>query len=185
MRAIDATEEHDRHPRPNRQRYMATGLASIYFPQDKINQLAANQVKIQLLEFWKSGLGQAPTSTQLQQLYSSQFEWDTEDLGQVLRRRLEKLMVQGETLLAKIERWRNDQYSQINATRSRDDQDRLRIEIPRRCDDLLNFMRPGETNKERGVWLTALIEQTPDVVCDIKDSIDDFLKKILQPDHQY
>ncbi|MCS7225799.1 MAG: hypothetical protein NZ821_02265 [Gloeomargarita sp. SKYB31] len=185
LRAIDATEEHDRHPRPNRQRYMATGLASIYFPQDKINQLAANQVKIQLLEFWKSGLGQAPTSTQLQQLYSSQFEWDTEDLGQVLRRRLEKLMVQGETLLAKIERWRNDQYSQINATRSRDDQDRLRIEIPRRCDDLLNFMRPGETNKERGVWLTALIEQTPDVVCDIKDSIDDFLKKILQPDHQY
>ncbi|MDR7897166.1 tubulin-like doman-containing protein [Thermosynechococcus sp. JY1334] len=185
LRSIDATEEYDKHPRPNRQRYMATGLASIYFPQDKINLLAANQIKIQVLEFWKNGLGQAPTNSQMQQFYTSQFDWGTDDLGQLLKQRLEKVPVQGGTLSANLERWRNDQYSQISAAQSRGQQDLLKTQFPQNAMALLNYVRPAENSKERGVWLTPIVEHTSDVTNDIKASIEKFLEQILQPDHQF
>lgn len=186
LKSIDSTDQYDRHPRPNRQRYMSTGMASIYFPQNKINEIAANQVKIQLLEFWESGLGQAPTIAQMQQVYASQFTWDSDDLGRVLRRRLEKLLVEGEPISTKIDKWRNIQFTQISAVRSRGEQNNLQPEsLSRACNALLNYLRPGESSRERGVWLTSLIEQTPDVISDIKNSIDTFLSNVLRPDHQY
>ncbi|MFN4279685.1 tubulin-like doman-containing protein [Thermosynechococcus sp.] len=185
LRAIDSTEEYDKHPRPNRQRYMTMGLASIYFPQDKINLLAANQIKIQVLEFWKNGLGQAPSNSQMQQFYTSQLDWGTDDLGQLLKQRLENVPVQGGTLSANLERWRNNQYSQISAAQSRGQQDMLRTQFPQNAMALLNFVRPADNSRERGVWLTPIVEHTSDVTNDIKISIEQFLEQILQPDHEF
>ncbi len=185
LKSIDATEPHDRHPRPNRQRYMTTGLASIYFPQDKINALAANQIKIQVLQFWKSGLGKIPSYSEIQQVYTSQFDWGSDNLGEVLKQRLEKAPVQGGgTLASKIEGWRNDQYGQISAAKTRAAQDQFKMTFPKNAATLLNFVQPADNNRERGVWLTAIVEQTADITKDIKASIEQFLEDILVPDHE-
>lgn len=185
LRSVDSTEEHDNHPRPNRQRYMTAGLASIYFPQDKINQIAGNKVKLRILDFWRSGLGQAPTSSQLQQAYLGRFGWNTSNLKELLQNQIERIQVRGGTISASIKKWNDEQYSRISAAQSRADLDNLRIELPQKFTLLLNYLRTSETGTQQGDWITAMAEQAPEITKSIKANIDTFLEQILRPDHQF
>jgi hypothetical protein len=186
LKAIDGGEEaYDRHPRPNRQRYMTMGLASIYFPQEQISALAANQVKIEVLEFWESGLGTAPSAAQIQRVFAGRCAWETDSVGALLKKRLETLETSGTTVQAKITQWHDNQYAAISAARSVAEQDNLRVTLPQNFAALASYVRLGDNAKERGVWLAPLVEQTSGVITDIKDSINVFLAQILQPDHEF
>jgi len=185
LRTIDAAEEYDKHPRPNRQRYMTAGLASIYFPQDKICKLASNKIKLDVLQFWKTGLVQAPTITQMQTVYFRQAGWETENLKQVLENRLKEVQIDGQTVGSKLRSWFEVQQQHIRQAESSADCDKLKMELLGRFRDLLNNLRLSEKTTERGTWLTVIVEQTPELVRSIEESINNFLEKILQPDHQF
>ena len=47
--------QYDNHPRPNIQRYLTFGMAAIYFPRDRIVQIALNRISLNLVDFWLNG----------------------------------------------------------------------------------------------------------------------------------
>lgn len=182
IKGIDAAEPVDKHPRPNRQRYMTAGLSSIYFPQDRIMALAANQAKQQIIDFWQNGIGQAPNPVNIQASFESQYQWNDGDKNDPIKQKLETLpLAGGQSFNTLINGWVNDQENIISGCSDRNSQDSLKISLGQQFNRLLENLQVGSTEQTRGAWLTELVNKTDEIEEALINDINHHLESLLQP----
>lgn len=186
LNMIDAAEPVDSHPRPNRQRYITAGLSSIYFPQDRILALAANQAKQKLIQFWQQGVGQSPAISTVLDTFLVQYQWQDGQTNDPIQRDLKALPLESkQTFNALLNNWSQNPQSSINNCQSKQQQDTLKQNFPTVFQDLFRKVEHGNTEQARGAWLTTLITDTVKVTEALKANIDQYLNTLLDPTNNY
>lgn len=186
LNGIDAMEPVDQHPRPNRQRYITAGLSSIYFPQDRILALAANQAKQKLIQFWQQGVGQSPAITTVLDTFLVQYQWQDGQTNDPIKRDLKALPLESkQTFNTLLNSWSQNQQSLINNCQNKQQQDSLKEIFPSVFQAFFRNVEHGNTEQTRGAWLTTLITETTTVTHGLMANIDQYLNTLLDPTNNY
>ncbi|MFB2969986.1 tubulin-like doman-containing protein [Aerosakkonema sp. BLCC-F183] len=174
----------DDHPRPNVQRYLTFGLAAIYFPRDIIVQIALTKISVKLVTFWLNGSGQSPDPQKLFEQFIVQYNWHS-DLAQrdgFTSKLAEAVQEGNKTFVNVLNAWRNTKLEKaINECKNRDDRQGLRQTLPREFREQFRKSQPGENESVRGIWLTRLLQVSPDIFKQLKENIDEFLANLMTP----
>ncbi|MBD2412984.1 hypothetical protein FACHB389_28325 [Nostoc calcicola FACHB-389] len=173
----------DKHPRPNTQRYLTFGLAAIYFPRDTIVQIALNRVSLELVKFWLSGKGQSPDPLKLIEQFLIQNHWhnDPENKDYFTTKLAESVQENNKSFRNTISAWRNKLEQQISQCQKREGRNDIRGQLPREFREQFRKVQPGETESTRGIWLTRLLQISPNITKELKTNIDDYLGQLLTP----
>ncbi|WP_375491557.1 tubulin-like doman-containing protein [uncultured Nostoc sp.] len=173
----------DKHPRPNSQRYLTFGLAAIYFPRDTIVQIALNRVSLELVKFWLNGKGQSPDPLKLIEQFLIQYHWhnDPENKDNFTTKLAESVQENNKSFRNTISIWRNKLDRQISECQKRDNRNDIRGQLPREFREQFRKVQPGETESTRGIWLTRLLQISPNTTKELKTNIDDYLSQLLTP----
>jgi hypothetical protein len=177
-----ATAPVDEHPRSNNQQtYLTFGLAKIFFPQDLTIQVALNRVKLKLVSFWLSGEGQSPDPKVLLDRFL--LNWCSDHGRQnLLVDRLESLAQdRNKTIIQAMKVWQNKTEQQINNCKNKDERQRLVDQLTSELRSQFHKARPGETDSNRGAWLTLIQQSAPNLLKSLKQDILKFLSETLQP----
>ena len=178
----------DDHPRQNVQRYLTFGLAAIYFPRDRIVQIALNRISLNLLEFWLNGEGQNPDVNQLLEQFIMGANWH-EDLGKKdnFTSRLAEASRDGKYSFSdRLKNWRNKLEKAINEnTKKADDRASLYQQIAKEFKQEFRKVQPGETESVRGEWITRIKQAQPKLTETLKADIDQFLVGLLTPSNPH
>ncbi|MCL1466793.1 tubulin-like doman-containing protein [Argonema galeatum] len=174
----------DEHPRPNVQQYLTFGLAAIYFPRDIIVQIALTRISLKLVAFWLNGSGQSPDPQRLFEQFIVQYNWHS-DLAQrdgFTTRLAEAVQESNKTFVGTLNSWRNTKLEKaINESKNKDDRNGLRQTLPREFREQFRKTQPGENESTRGIWLTRLIQVSPEILKQLKENIDQFLATLMTP----
>ncbi|OCQ91417.1 hypothetical protein BCD67_23685 [Oscillatoriales cyanobacterium USR001] len=174
----------DSHPRPNIQRYLTFGLAAIYFPRDIIVDIALTRISIKLVIFWLNGKDQSPDPQVLLEQFLIQYRWHS-DLAQRdgLNTRLsEAVQESNKSFATTLNTWRNSKLERvINDCKNKDDRIGIKQILPREFREQFRKIQPGETETNRGIWLTRLLQIRPAITEQLKQDIDNFLANLLTP----
>ncbi|MGF1933921.1 MAG: tubulin-like doman-containing protein [Nostoc sp. ChiQUE02] len=173
----------DKHPRPNSQRYLTFGLAAIYFPRDTIVQIALNRVSLELVKFWLNGKGQSPDPVKLIEQFLIQYHWhnDPENKDNFTTKLAESVQENNKSFRNTISTWRNKLERQISECQKRENRNDIRGQLPREFREQFRKVQPGETESTRGIWLTRLLQISPNTTKELKSNIDDYLSQLLTP----
>ncbi|MDJ0600934.1 MAG: tubulin-like doman-containing protein [Crocosphaera sp.] len=171
----------DDYPRPNIQRYLAFGLAAIYFPRDLIVRIALTRISHKLVLFWLSGYDQSPDPQKL--LEEFLFGWHTDLIRKEgFTYRLESTPQEvNKTFSQAISNWRSKLEGMIDECKSRDDRVSLTQKLPKEFRDQFRRTQPGETENTRGIWLTRVQQVRPTITKELKQDIDQYLERLLTP----
>ena len=173
----------DKHPRPNGQRYLTFGLAAIYFPRDTIVQIALNRVSLGLVTFWLNGQGQSPDPSSLLEQFLIQYRWHS-DLGKkdgLTTRIADAVQDSNKNFVNTINAWRNKLDRSIAECKNRDDRNAICQQLPREFREQFRKTQTGETESNRGIWLTRLQQICPNITKELQTNIDDFITRLLTP----
>jgi hypothetical protein len=173
----------DKHPRPNVQRYLTFGLAAIYFPRDRIVRIALTRVGSRLVKFWLNGQGQSPDPLTLKEQFLIQFHWhdDPAKKDGISNKLGESVQENNKTFSNTIISWRNNLERLIGECKNRDDRQALYQQIPRQIREQFRKIQPGEAENSRGIWLTRVQQNSPNLAKEFKSNISDFLIRLLSP----
>lgn len=173
----------DKHPRPNSQRYLTFGLAAIYFPRDTIVQIALNRVSLELVKFWLTGKGQSPDTLKLIEQFLIQYHWhnNPENKDNFTTKLGESVQENNKSFRNTISAWRNKLERQISDCQKRENRNDIRGQLPREFREQFRKVQPGETESTRGIWLTKLLQISPNTSKELKTNIDDYLSQLLTP----
>jgi Tubulin like len=173
----------DKHPRPNSQRYLTFGLAAIYFPRDTIVQIALNRVSLELVKFWLNGKGQSPDPLKLIEQFLIQYHWhnDPENKDNFTTKLAESVQENNKSFRNTISTWRNKLERQISECQKRENRNDIRGQLAREFREQFRKVQPGETESTRGIWLTRLLQISPNTTRELKTNIDDYLSQLLTP----
>ncbi len=173
----------DKHPRPNSQRYLTFGLAAIYFPRDKIVQIALNRVSLELVKFWLNGKGQSPDPLKLIEQFLIQYHWhnNLEKKDNFATKLAESVQESNKTFRKTLSEWRNKLERQISECQKRENRNDIRGQLSREFREQFRKVQPGETESTRGIWLTRLLQTSPNITKELKTNIDDYLSQLLTP----
>jgi hypothetical protein len=173
----------DKHPRPNSQRYLTFGLAAIYFPRDVVIQIALNQVSLELVKFWLNGKNQSPDPLTLLEKFLIQYNWHNNLATRdgLTTKLAETAQEYNKTFNSTLNSWRNKLERLISQCQNKDDRNSIRQKLPREFREQFRKVQPGETESIRGIWLTKLIQTSPQLVKELQSHIDDYLTQLLTP----
>ncbi|RCJ14900.1 hypothetical protein A6S26_09580 [Nostoc sp. ATCC 43529] len=173
----------DKHPRPNTQRYLTFGLAAIYFPRDTIVQIALNRISLELVKFWLNGKGQSPDPVKLIEQFLIQYHWhnDLESKDNFTSKLAESVQENNKSFRNTISAWRNKLERQISECQKRENRNDIRGQLPREFREQFRKVQPGETESSRGIWLTRLLQISPNITKELKTDIDDYLSQLVTP----
>ncbi|WP_071189071.1 tubulin-like doman-containing protein [Trichormus sp. NMC-1] len=173
----------DKHPRPNSQRYLTFGLSAIYFPRDTIIQIALTKVSSELVKFWLNGKGQSPDPLNLLEQFLIQHNWHN-DLAKrdgLTNKLAESVEESNKTFSNSIKTWQNKLSRLIGESKNKDDRANVRQQLAGEFYKQFRTVQPGETESNRGYWLTKLIQAAPKIVKELSNNIDDYLIQLLTP----
>ncbi|NEQ34921.1 MAG: hypothetical protein F6K40_00790 [Okeania sp. SIO3I5] len=178
--------QYDSHPRPNIQRYLTFGMAAIYFPRDRIVQIALNRISLNLVDFWLNGEGQSPDPVLLLERFLLQFRWhdDLQKRDGLSRRLAESVEEYNKNFKSTIDAWRNKLDKAISESQNKDDRIALPQQLPREFREQFRKVIPGTTDSSRGVWLTRLQQICPKITADFQQNIDSFILDLLSPSNE-
>lgn len=173
----------DEHPRPNNQRYLTFGLAAIYFPRDRISEIAMTRVKSKLAAFWLQGEGQRPDPQRFLEQFLRESRWHTDlDRRDGLVTRLETIILERDKAFsALMNGWRTRQETAITECKNQDDRTNLTRQLQREFRDQFRKAIFADTESSRGIWLTKLQRSCATVADRLKQEIDSFLTELLTP----
>lgn len=174
----------DQHPRHNMQGYLTFGLAAIYFPRDRIVQIALNRISLNLLEFWLNGEGQSPDVNNLLEQFIMGANWhENVNKKDYFTARLREESREGKYSFAdRFKTWRNKLEKAINDnTKKQDDRAALYQQLPREFKQEFRKVQPGETESIRGEWITRVKQAQPKLIETLQTDIDRFLISLLTP----
>jgi hypothetical protein len=173
----------DKHPRPNSQRYLTFGLAAIYFPRDTIVQIALNRVSLELVKFWLNSKGQSPDPLKLIEQFLIQYHWhnNPENKDNFTNKLAESVQENNKSFRNTINAWRNKLEKQISDCQKRENRNDVRGQLPREFREQFRKVQPGETESTRGIWLTRLLQVSPNTTKELKNNIDEYLSQLLTP----
>lgn len=171
----------DKHPRPNVQRYLTFGLAKIYFPRDIAVQVSLNKIKLKLVKYWLQGEGQSPDAKILLERFLNQ--WYTEgDRSEGLINKLRQATTDGnKTFSNALSSWRNRLENSIAECETRDERQNLIAQLAREIREQFRKVQPGESDSNRGVWLTNIKQAREEIIRELIKEIDRFLVTLLNP----
>lgn len=173
----------DNHPRPNVQRYLTFGLAATYFPRDVIVQIALTKISLDLVAFWLNGQGQSADPQRLLEQFLIQARWHT-DLNQregLIARIGEAAQESNKNFITSINTWRSKLERAIEDCKSKEDRFGIRQQLAREFREQFRKVQPGETESSRGIWLTRIQQVRPQVIEQLKQDIELFLRNLLTP----
>ncbi|WP_414753086.1 tubulin-like doman-containing protein [Anabaena sp. CCY 9910] len=173
----------DKHPRPNSQRYLTFGLAAIYFPRDTIVEIALTRVSLALVKFWLNGKGQSPDPQKLLDQFLIQSRWhhDLAKKDGLTTKIAESVEDTNKNFSSNISTWRSKLERSISECQNKDDRNGIRQQLPREFREQFRKVQPGETENIRGIWLTKLLQSSPNITKELKTNIDDYLIQLLTP----
>ena len=173
----------DKHPRPNNQRYLTFGLSAIYFPRDTIIQIALTKVSSELVKFWLNGKGQSPDPLNLLEQFLIQHHWQN-DLAKrdgLTNKLSESVEESHKTFSNSIKTWQNKLSRLIAECKNKDDRVNIRQQLSGEFYKQFRTVQPGETESNRGYWLTKLIQTAPKIIKELSNNIDDYFIQLLTP----
>ncbi|WP_414564265.1 MULTISPECIES: tubulin-like doman-containing protein [unclassified Anabaena] len=173
----------DKHPRYNSQRYLTFGLAAIYFPRDIVIQISLNQVSLELVNFWLNGKHQSPDPLNLLEQFLVQYRWHNDLAARdgLITKLSESVQESNNTFSNNLNTWRIRLERLISECQNKDDRHSIRQKIPREFREQFRKVQPGETESNRGIWLTRLIQVAPNLIKELQNNIDDYLNQLLTP----
>lgn len=179
--------QEDDHPRPNSQWYLTFGLAAIYFPRDRISQITVVRINLDLVAFWLQGEGQSPDPQKLLEQFLIENRWhsDSEPKNGLITRLEATDIESGKTFSALMTAWRNKLENAIADCKTKDDRSSLMRQLQRDFKEQFHKNKFGETDSNRGVWLTKLLKTRKNLVEQLRQHVDDYLGVLLTPSHQY
>ena len=179
--------QEDDHPRPNSQWYLTFGLAAIYFPRDRISQITVARITLKLVTFWLQGEGQSPDPLKLLEQFLMEYRWHTNlERKDGLITRLEATALESEkTFSAVMNAWRTKQENNIADCKTKDDRSNLMRQLQRDFKEQFHKTKFGDTETNRGIWLTKLLNSRANLILQLRQNIDDFLFTLLTPSNQY
>ncbi len=182
---LDKMLKNDEHPRSNVQRYLTFGLAKIYFPRDITVQVSLNYLKLQLLSFWLNGKGQSPDVQELLSRFkTTKWGLDNSRDRDIFSIKLEEATIDGnKKFVQSLNSWKNNLESDISEIKSQDDADDLINQLPRQFRQQFRKVQPGETENNRGMWLTILQQNRSQITNNFAKDIEEFLAELLNPNN--
>ncbi len=177
----------DQHPRRNSQGYLTFGLAAIYFPRDRIVQIALTRISLNLLDFWLEGKGQSPDVNLLLEQFMMGANWHQSlEKKDNLTARLREASRDGKyTFTDRVKSWRNKLERSINQNSKKpDDRATLYQQLPKEFKQEFRKVQPGETESIRGEWITRVKQAQPKLTETLKAEINQFLVNLLTPSNQ-
>lgn len=174
--------EEDQHPCGSCQQYLTFGLASIYYPHNRIYNIALKTLIRELLEFWRLGLKPLePGQAIIQDLLD---EFTTTSWGSDLQRALKEVPIEGSRNTAQLLRsWQQQQVSLITNCKNRDDRRQMLAQLQRNFSNQFNKVAPSLNANNRGSWLQAISKNNKHLIESYKASLDRFLADLLNPNH--
>lgn len=171
----------DEHPRRNVQNYLTFGLAKLYFPQDLTVQVALNQVKQKLLDFWLTGAGQSPDPQMLLDQFILNWGSDRSNKNPFISQ-LEALTQDHNKTFSQVNKaWQTQIEERINAFQNQDDRQQFLEQFPGEAKTQFRKVQPGETDSNRGIWLTLIQQSTPKLTQKLKQDIMQCFSELLDP----
>lgn len=174
----------DEHPsRNNQQTYLTFGLAKIFFPQDLTVQVALTRVKLKLVSFWLVGEGQSPDPKVLLDRFLLKWQSDHEKRSLFVSRLEGLAQDRNKTISQLIKSWQSQSEQEISVCKSQDDRKRLTDKLSGEFRSQFRKVQPGETESNRGTWLSLIQQSTPTLVKLLKEDIQEFLSELLHPNN--
>ncbi|MGB5636696.1 MAG: tubulin-like doman-containing protein [Waterburya sp.] len=171
----------DEHPRPNVQRYLTFGLAEIYFPRDIAVQVSLNRIKLKLVKYWLQGEGQNPDAKILLERFLNQW-YSGGDKQEGLINKLRQATTDGnKTFSNTLSSWRNRLENSIAECETKDDRENLIAQLSREIREQFRKVQPGDSDSNRGVWLTNIKQAREGITRELTKDIDRFLATLLHP----
>ncbi|WP_019505296.1 tubulin-like doman-containing protein [Pleurocapsa sp. PCC 7319] len=171
----------DEHPRPNVQRYLTFGLAEIYFPRDIAVQVSLNRIKLKLVKYWLQGEGQSPDAKILLERFLNQW-YSGGDKQEGLINKLRQTTTDGNKTFSNVlSSWRNRLENSIAECETKDDRENLITQLSREIREQFRKVQPGESDSNRGVWLTNIKQARERITRELTKDIDRFLVTLLHP----
>lgn len=170
----------DEHPRPNVQRYLTFGLAEIYFPRDTAVRVSLNRIKLKLVKYWLQGEGQSADAKILLERFLNQ--WYSGDKQEGLINKLRQATTDNnKTFSNALSSWRNRMENSIAEAESKDDRENLVVQLAKAIREQFRKVQPGESDSNRGTWLTNIKQARIKVTHQLSQDIDRFLATLLHP----
>jgi hypothetical protein len=179
----DYMQQLDTHPRTNCQQYMAFGLASLYFPKERIISIAQFEVGCKLTEFWLNGIGQRPDPQALVNQFLVDNAWHP-NLNQKdgFVSNLEKTPLEGDKSFKKIMGSARDALKAIiDECKTDSDRQALPNTLNSQFNNRLRKVLHSDTETERGEWITKLQKARPSIEAKYKQDIENFIAELLNP----
>ena len=171
----------DEHPRPNVQRYLTFGLAEIYFPRDIAVQVSLNRIKLKLVKYWLQGEGQSPDAKILLERFLNQW-YSGGDKQEGLINKLRQAATDGnKTFSNALSSWHNGLENSIAECETKDDRENLITQLSREIREQFRKVQPGESDSNRGVWLTNIKQAREVITQELIKDITHFLVELLYP----
>lgn len=170
----------DNHPCGSTQRYLSFGLASIYYPHDRIYSIAIKKVAQKLIHFWINGLPKNVDPQSLPQKLLNDFKlqsWN-DNLIETLKG---SVIENNKSISNLLGNWQTQQINLANNCKTKDDR-RERL-MQTRSNFEAQFIKsvPSVHQSSRGIWLKALETNNQNLITKYKQDIDQFLKDLLHP----
>jgi hypothetical protein len=172
----------DLHPFKMCQGYITFGLASIYFTRDRIVQLALNRLAGKLLDFWLRGSGQSPDSRDLLDRFLLNWTGNQGEKNYLIARLEDGTQENNKSFTQSVGRWKSSLESEITGAKTTQDLEDVKQNVVRTLRSEFRKVQPGDSDSSRGSWLTACKQVQPTISEQLKHSIDDFLRSLLDPD---
>lgn len=173
----------DEHPRPNVQRYLTFGLAALYFPRDLTVQTSLNLIRLKLLKFWLQGEGQNPDPKDLLERFLMQWQSDR-SRKDIFTLKLEEVTQEGnKTFTQNLNNWRNNLENKILECTSKEEREEIIQQLPRTFREQFRTVQSGETESNRGMWLTNLQQNRSRITDKLQQDITHFLSELLNPNY--
>jgi len=179
--------QEDDHPRPNTQNYLTFGLAAIYFPRDRISQITVTRISNKLVNFWLQGEGQSPDPLKLLEQFFIEYHWHNslEQKNSIIAKLEDSTLENEKKINALMSAWRSKLENKIAECKTKEDRSSLLRQLQRDFREQFYKIKSGDTDTNRGVWLTKVIKERASLTTKLCNDIDSYLYSLLQPSNQY
>ena len=178
-------QQDDNHPRPNPQHYLTFGLSEIYCPIDRIIEITSARVSVLLMQFWQTGIGQAPDIMSLMLTFYTTYDW-YKDINQRLgfpEKKLDTIPLEGNnTSNTLMTAWKSRcEKNVINNCKSSSDRESLAAQLKNDFRQQFRKVEIGDSDAMRGEWLTTIMRGVPSSIAKYKQDIKEFQMRLLNP----
>lgn len=179
--------QEDDHPRPNTQNYLTFGLAAIYFPRDRISQITIARINHKLVNFWLQGEGQSPDPLKLLEQFFIEHHWhNSAEQKNGLIAKLEEIPLENEkNFNALMNAWKSKLENKVVECNTKEDRASLMRQLQRDFREQFYKTKSGDTESNRGVWLTKIVKRRASLLTQLCEDIDSYLYNLLKPSSKY